>query len=118
MFNDYSILYLIRSLWYPTFVFQGEWKPKQIDNPDYKGKWIHPEIDNPEYEADDTLYMYKDFSAIGFDLWQVCSTVFALSSHFICLVYNYYSSGEVCGLYLFTLFLIQYATQVSSSLCW
>jgi len=67
--------------WEPPMInnpeFKGEWKPKQIDNPDYKGKWIHPEIDNPEYEADDTLYMYKDFSAIGFDLWQVKSgTIF------------------------------------------
>lgn len=51
--------------------FQGEWKPKQIDNPAYKGKWVHPEIDNPEYEADDTLYKYDDIAAIGFDLWQV-----------------------------------------------
>lgn len=50
---------------------QGEWKPKQIDNPAYKGKWIHPEIDNPDYEADDKLYKYNDFGAIGFDLWQV-----------------------------------------------
>ena len=53
-------------------VFQGEWKPKQIDNPEYKGKWVHPEIDNPEYEADDALYQYEDFGVIGFDLWQVC----------------------------------------------
>lgn len=51
--------------------FQGEWKPKQIENPAYKGKWIHPEIDNPEYEADDNLYRYADFGAIGLDLWQV-----------------------------------------------
>lgn len=50
---------------------QGEWKPKQIDNPDYKGKWVHPEIDNPDYSPDDKLYAYKDIGAIGFDLWQV-----------------------------------------------
>ncbi|XP_038048340.1 calreticulin-like [Patiria miniata] len=57
--------------------YQGEWKPKQIDNPDYKGKWVHPEIDNPEYEADESLYSYKDFGVIGFDLWQVKSgTIF------------------------------------------
>ena len=53
-------------------VLQGEWKPKQIDNPAYKGKWVHPEIDNPDYEADDKLYKYSDIGAIGFDLWQVC----------------------------------------------
>lgn len=50
---------------------QGEWKPKQIDNPNYKGEWVHPEIDNPDYTADDKLYKYDDIGAIGFDLWQV-----------------------------------------------
>lgn len=50
---------------------QGEWKPKQIDNPDYKGKWVHPEIDNPEYTPDSNLYKYDDIGAVGFDLWQV-----------------------------------------------
>lgn len=53
------------------FLLQGEWKPKQIDNPNYKGEWVHPEIDNPEYTADDKLYKYDDIGAIGFDLWQV-----------------------------------------------
>ena len=51
--------------------FQGEWKPKQIDNPAYKGVWVHPEIDNPEYTADAALYKYEDIGVIGFDLWQV-----------------------------------------------
>lgn len=50
---------------------QGEWKPKQIDNPNYKGEWVHPEIDNPEYQPDDSLYKYDDIGALGFDLWQV-----------------------------------------------
>ncbi|CAH1772489.1 unnamed protein product [Owenia fusiformis] len=67
--------------WEPPMIdnpeYQGEWKPKQIDNPAYKGKWIHPEIDNPDYVADDKLYLYEDFGAIGFDLWQVKSgTIF------------------------------------------
>lgn len=53
------------------YFFQGEWKPKQIDNPNYKGEWVHPEIDNPDYTADDKLYKYDDIGAIGFDLWQV-----------------------------------------------
>ena len=52
-------------------VFQGEWKPKQIDNPNYKGEWVHPEIDNPEYKPDDKLTVFEDIGAIGFDLWQV-----------------------------------------------
>jgi len=57
--------------------YKGPWKAKQIDNPDYKGPWIHPEIDNPEYEADDTLYSYESFGAIGIDVWQVKSgTIF------------------------------------------
>ena len=51
--------------------FQGEWKPKMIDNPAYKGEWIHPEIDNPDYAPDAELYKYDDIGAIGFDLWQV-----------------------------------------------
>ena len=29
----------------------GEWKAKQIPNPDYKGKWSAPLIDNPEYKV-------------------------------------------------------------------
>ena len=62
---------------YFHFSLQGEWKPKQIKNPDYKGKWIHPEIDNPEYTPDDELYLYEDWGAIGFDLWQVkAGTIF------------------------------------------
>ena len=57
------------------FFIQGEWKPKQIDNPAYKGEWIHPEIDNPEYAADDALYKYEDIGAIGFEIWQVSSSL-------------------------------------------
>jgi len=67
--------------WEPPMIdnpeYKGEWKPKQIKNPEYKGKWVHPEIDNPEYTPDDKLYAFKDFGAIGFDLWQVKSgTIF------------------------------------------
>lgn len=54
---------------------QGTWKPRQIDNPDYKGEWEHPQIDNPEYSPDDKLYLYKDSGYIGFDLWQVMHKV-------------------------------------------
>lgn len=50
---------------------QGEWKPKQIDNPDYKGAWEHPEIDNPEYSADSTIYKFDSIGVLGLDLWQV-----------------------------------------------
>lgn len=67
--------------WEPPMIdnpeYKGEWKPKQIKNPAYKGKWIHPEIDNPEYTPDDDLYLYENWGAIGFDLWQVKSgTIF------------------------------------------
>jgi len=57
----------------------GEWKPRQIDNPDYKGPWVHPEIDNPEYNPDDAkdIGKYAENCKIGFDLWQVKSgTIF------------------------------------------
>jgi len=57
--------------------YKGEWKPAQIDNPDYKGPWIHPEIDNPDYSPDPNMGKYDDISIIGLDLWQVKSgTIF------------------------------------------
>jgi len=63
--------------WEPPMInnpeFKGEWKPKQIDNPDYKGPWVHPMVANPEYVADDALYAYDSWGAIGLDLWQVKS---------------------------------------------
>lgn len=73
-------------------LLQGEWKPKQIDNPNYKGEWVHPEIDNPEYTADDKLYKYDDIGAIGFDLWQV-------SDHSL-VIYIYIVYLIACSLYL------------------
>merc|ERR1712098_465735 len=57
----------------------GEWKPRQIDNPDYKGPWVHPEIDNPEYNEEEaaTLGKFDEVCKLGFDLWQVKSgTIF------------------------------------------
>jgi len=67
--------------WEPPMIdnpeYKGEWKPKQIKNEAYKGVWVHPEIDNPEYKPDDKLYAFKDFGAIGLDLWQVkAGTIF------------------------------------------
>lgn len=59
-----------------TFI-QGEWKPKQIDNPAYKGEWVHPEIDNPEYAPDADLYKFDDIGHVGFEIWQVkAGTIF------------------------------------------
>lgn len=57
---------------------QGEWKPKQIDNPDYKGAWVHPEIDNPEYTQDATMYKFDSIGVLGLDLWQVTMTTHLL----------------------------------------
>merc|ERR1711976_522167 len=38
---------------------------------------VHPMIANPDFKADDFLYKYDSFGAIGLDLWQVKSgTVF------------------------------------------
>lgn len=54
-----------------SLLLQGEWKPRQIDNPEYKGVWIHPEIDNPEYSPDSNIYAYENFAVLGLDLWQV-----------------------------------------------
>lgn len=61
-------------------VVQGAWKPRQIDNPDYKGEWEHPQIDNPEYSPDDKLYFYEDSGYVGFDLWQVNASSILLSN--------------------------------------
>jgi calnexin len=30
----------------------GEWKPRQIPNPEYKGKWVAPKIKNPAYKGE------------------------------------------------------------------
>merc|ERR1712136_296020 len=55
----------------------GEWKPRQIDNPSYKGIWVHPEIDNPEYAPDASIGKFEEICAVGLDLWQVKSgTIF------------------------------------------
>lgn len=62
---------LLCSAWWIPSVLQGEWKPKQIDNPNYKGSWVHPEIDNPEYSADSNIYKFGNIGVLGLDLWQV-----------------------------------------------
>jgi len=57
--------------------FKGPWRAKRIDNPAYKGPWVHPQIDNPAYVPDDKLYEYKNFGAIGIEIWQVkAGTIF------------------------------------------
>merc|ERR1712205_199785 len=57
--------------------FKGAWKAKRIKNPAYKGVWEAKLIDNPKYVADDKLYSYKSFNAVGIDVWQVKSgTIF------------------------------------------
>jgi len=57
--------------------FKGPWRAKRIDNPAYKGAWVHPQISNPAYQADDKLYAYPSFGAVGIEIWQVKSgTIF------------------------------------------
>merc|ERR1719506_3296825 len=57
--------------------YKGAWKAKRIKNPAYKGVWEAKLIDNPKYAADDKLYSYKSFNAVGIDVWQVKSgTIF------------------------------------------
>lgn len=58
---------------------QGEWKPKQVDNPNYKGAWVHPEIDNPEYSPDSEIYKFDNIGVLGLDLWQVSFSASAAS---------------------------------------
>merc|ERR1712050_191366 len=51
--------------------YKGDWSVKRISNPAYKGFWEAKKIANPEFVDDDTLYSFKDFGFLGFDLWQV-----------------------------------------------
>jgi len=53
--------------------YKGPWRAKRIENPAYKGVWVHPRIANPAYKADDNLYSYKSFGAVGLEVWQVKS---------------------------------------------
>lgn len=64
-------------------MLQGEWKPKQIDNPNYKGVWVHPEIDNPEYTPDAEIYKFDNIGVLGLDLWQVKRRSLAVQYPFI-----------------------------------
>lgn len=56
--------------------YKGTWSPKRISNPAYKGVWEAKKIANPKYEADDKLYLFKEFGFVGFDLWQVKASAF------------------------------------------
>lgn len=75
---------------------QGEWKPKQIDNPDYKGSWVHPEIDNPEYTHDPTMYKFDKVGVLGLDLWQVTITTHPLRA-LITRITGLQSCFMLCG---------------------
>merc|ERR1712233_184199 len=48
-------------------------EPPLIDNPEFKGEWKAKRISNPAYAADENLYMYESFGAVGIDIWQVKS---------------------------------------------
>jgi len=48
-----------------------------VPNPAYKGEWKAREIPNPDYVEDPSVAKYKDFSVAGIDVWQVKSgTIF------------------------------------------
>merc|ERR1711936_1513446 len=50
-------------------------EPPMIDNPEYKGEWKPRQIDNPDHGKD--IGKYAENCKIGFDLWQVKSgTIF------------------------------------------
>jgi len=53
--------------------YKGDWEAKKVKNPDFKGEWVQKMKPNPEYneEGAKSLYAFKDFGFIGFDLWQV-----------------------------------------------
>mmetsp|Transcript_6044 Transcript_6044/g.6947 ORF Transcript_6044/g.6947 Transcript_6044/m.6947 type:complete len:110 (+) Transcript_6044:943-1272(+) len=42
-----------------------------IPNPEYKGEWKPKQLDNPEYDAE--VYAFDDIGAVGFELWVVNS---------------------------------------------
>jgi len=61
----------------PNPEYKGEYVPKMIPNPAYKGEWKADDIPNPEFTEDKNVAKYKDFSAVGIDVWQVkAGTIF------------------------------------------
>jgi calreticulin len=61
----------------PNPEYKGEYVPKMIPNPAYKGEWKADEIPNPDFTEDASVAKYKDFSAVGIDVWQVkAGTIF------------------------------------------
>merc|ERR1739838_205720 len=56
---------------------KGTWRPKKIDNPEYKGEWEHPEIDNPDWVAVPDVYKRGDLEYVAMEIWQVkAGTIF------------------------------------------
>jgi len=67
----------------------GEWKAKQIANPEYKGKWHAPKVDNPAYLGlwkprqvdnphffeDDAPWAMAPIGGIGIELWTMQSGI-------------------------------------------
>jgi len=61
----------------PNPDYKGDYVPKMMPNPEYKGEWKADEIPNPDYHEDRNVAKYKDFSAVGIDVWQVkAGTIF------------------------------------------
>ena len=67
----------------------GEWKAKEIANPDYKGKWHAPrvdnpaylgvwkprQVDNPHYFEDEAPWAMAPIGGIGIELWTMQSGI-------------------------------------------
>lgn len=53
------------------FLCTGEWRAKQIENPDYKGEWEHPQIPNPDWVEIKDVAKFKDLAGVGIEIWQV-----------------------------------------------
>jgi len=61
----------------PNPDYKGDYVPKMIPNPAYKGEWKADEVPNPDFTEDSNVAKYKDFSAVGIDIWQVkAGTIF------------------------------------------
>lgn len=51
-------------------MFQGEWKPPMIKNPDFVGEWRPAQIPNPDfYELERPLASLPKIGGIALEIW-------------------------------------------------
>jgi len=67
----------------------GVWKPREINNPNYKGKWVSPKIKNPKYIGvwapkkvpnpnyfeDKNPHNFPKIGGLGLELWTMTKNV-------------------------------------------